>query len=110
MTASSWQDAASKKRESILAAIPAEWRLDKLPSIEEEVDVTHYVRQYLSEEELSVTESSADVIAKNVAEGRWTAEHVTKAFCHRAALAHQLVFETSRLAHFILTIPAPLPA
>ncbi|RAR02107.1 general amidase [Stemphylium lycopersici] len=91
MTVSSWQDAASKKRESILAAIPAEWRLDKLPSVEEQIDVTHYVRQYLSEEELSITENSADVIAKNVAESRWTAEHVTKAFCHRAALAHQLL-------------------
>jgi amidase len=91
MTTPPWQDIASKKRESILAAIPSEWRIEKLPSVEEQVDVTDYIKQYLNEKELEVTESSADVIAKTVAEEKWTAEEVARAFCHRAALAHQLV-------------------
>ena len=91
MATSSWQETASQKREAIFAAIPAEWRLEKLPSVEEQVDVTEYVKQYFDKEELDITESSADVIAKKVADGQWTALEVTKAFCHRAAVGHQLV-------------------
>jgi hypothetical protein len=91
MTTPSWQDTANHKREAIIAAIPSEWRIEKLPSVEEQVDVTEYIKQYLHKKELEITESSADVIAKSVAEAKWTAEEVTRAFCHRAALAHQLV-------------------
>ncbi|KAF1941663.1 amidase [Clathrospora elynae] len=91
MTTPSWQDVAKQKREAILAAIPAEWRIENLPSVEEQVDVTEYIKQYLTEKELEYTQSSADVIAKTIAEGEWTAEEVTRAFCHRAALAHQLL-------------------
>ncbi|EFQ84968.1 hypothetical protein PTT_20250 [Pyrenophora teres f. teres 0-1] len=91
MTAPSWQEIATQKREAILAAIPAEWRLDKLPSIEEQVDVTEYVKQYFDKKELDITESSADVIAKKAVEGHWSAVEVTKAFCHRAAVGHQLL-------------------
>jgi amidase len=91
MESLSWQEVANRKREAILAAIPAEWRLEKLPSVEEQVDVTEYVKQYFNNKELDITESSADVIAKKVAEGQWSALEVTRAFCHRAAVAHQLV-------------------
>jgi amidase len=91
MTTPSWQDTASQKREAIFAAIPSEWRIEKLPSVEEQVDVTEYIKQYLEKEELAITQSSADFIAKTVAEGGWKAEDVARAFCHRAALAHQLV-------------------
>jgi amidase len=91
MTTSLWEDTANRKREAILAAIPAEWRLEKLPSVDEQTDVTEYVKQYFDKKELDITESSADVIARTVAEGKWTAEDVTRAFCHRAAVAHQLV-------------------
>lgn len=91
----SWQDAAAKKREAISALIPAEWRLNKLPSVEEQVDVTDYIKQHLSEEELRITESDADQIVEETASGVWTAEKVTRAYCHRAALAHQLVLAGS---------------
>ncbi|KAL6710115.1 hypothetical protein ACN47E_009906 [Coniothyrium glycines] len=87
----SWQDIAKQKRESILALIPSEWRIERVPGIEEQVDVTEYVKQYLTPEEVQITQSSADVIAKTVAEGTWKAETVTRAFCHAAALAHQLL-------------------
>ena len=106
----SWQDLAKQKRDAILAAIPSEWRLDKVPAIEEQVDVTEYVEQYLSEEEIQITQSSADAIAKNVAEGKWTAEVVTRAFCHRAALAHQLVHNVVLFLHELkLMSQATLP-
>lgn len=87
----SWEDAAAKKREAISALIPDEWRLTSLPSVKEQVDVTDYIKQYLSEEELEITESEADQIVGKIAAGAWSAEKVARAFCHRAALAHQLV-------------------
>lgn len=34
---------------------------------------------------------NAGVVAKHTVSGSWSAVEVTKAFCHRAALAHQLV-------------------
>ena len=88
---SSWQDAAATKREAISALIPAEWRLDSTPSVQEQVDVTDFIKQYLSEEELAITESDADRIVAKTTSGAWSAEKVARAFCHRAALAHQLV-------------------
>jgi amidase len=96
---SSWQDAAAKKREAISALIPAEWRLDSTPSVEEQVDVTEFIKQYLSEEELAITESDAEQIVEKTTSRAWSAEKVACAFCHRAALAHQLVIRSDGMFH-----------
>jgi amidase len=89
--ANDWKDLAENKRNAILAAIPEEWRI-KNPPIEEQVDVTgSYVHQYLSDREIEITETTADDIVKQTTSGAWTSVEVTKAFCHRAALAHQLL-------------------
>ncbi|KAJ5595127.1 Amidase [Penicillium hispanicum] len=84
---------AEAKRESILNAIPEKWRLaTPVPPASEQRDVTgDYIRQYLSVREIEITESDAVDIAAQTTSGRWTAVEVTEAFCHRAALAHQLV-------------------
>jgi amidase len=88
---STWQEKAKAKREEILAAIPKEWRIEA-PSIEEKPDVTgSFIQQFLTEREIEITETTADDIVKHTVSGRWSAEEVTRAFCHRAALAHQLV-------------------
>ncbi|OAP56028.1 amidase [Fonsecaea erecta] len=89
---STWQERAQKKRESILAAIPPEWRLaSPLPSPAEQKDVTGpYVQQFLSPREIEITESDAVYITEQTTTGKWTAVEVVTAFCHRAALAHQL--------------------
>lgn len=88
-----WQESAQKKRESILAAIPLEWRLPlPLPSPEAQKVVTGaYVQQYLTPREIEITESDAVKITEHTTTGKWTATEVVTAFCHRAALAHQLV-------------------
>ncbi|KAF1850388.1 amidase [Cucurbitaria berberidis CBS 394.84] len=91
MPPSTWQDTAEQKRASLLALIPPEWRIESPPSIDEQVDVTEYIKQYLSEEEVQITQCSADVIARRVGGGEWKAESVARAFCHRAAIAHQLL-------------------
>lgn len=91
MTTTKWQDAAKQKKDAIHALIPHEWLIENPPSISEQVDVTQYIQQFLSKEELEITGNSADQIASKVASGSWTAEQTTRAFCHRAALAHQLL-------------------
>ena len=91
-TNGSWQDTARAKRDSVNNLIPEQWRLKSIPSAEEQRDVTgKYIWQFLSEREAEITETNAVDIAKNTTTGHWTAEEVTRAFCHRAALAHQLV-------------------
>ncbi|KAL8924465.1 MAG: hypothetical protein Q9172_002676 [Xanthocarpia lactea] len=87
----SWQNLAKAKLESINESIPTGWRLASIPRNEEQRDVTgDYVRQYLSEKEIEITEAIAPTIVERTSTGHWTAEAVTRAFCHRASLAHQL--------------------
>ncbi|KAL8741670.1 MAG: hypothetical protein Q9190_005744 [Brigantiaea leucoxantha] len=88
----SWEELAKAKRESITASIPAEWQIEAIPSTEQQRDVAgKYLWQYLSEREIEITESEATRIIEKTSEGTWTAEEVTRAFCHRASLAHQIV-------------------
>lgn len=87
-----WRQIAKEKAQSVLDLIPAEWRLASIPSPEEQRDVTGaYIHQFLSEREIQITESDALEIVNNAASGKWTAVEITKAFCHRAAIAHQLL-------------------
>jgi hypothetical protein len=90
---SSWKDLAEKKRNAIFNSIPAKWHLEKskLPSNEQQKDVTGYIQQFLSKRELEITETDVVGIAKETSSGNWTAVEVAEAFCHRASLAHQLV-------------------
>ncbi|RVX69367.1 hypothetical protein B0A52_06962 [Exophiala mesophila] len=91
MTAN-WEIKAKAKREAIFNSIPEKWRLAKVPTAEEQKDVTGtYVHQFLDKSEIEITETDAVGIAEKVASGEWTAVAVTEAFCHRASLAHQLL-------------------
>jgi amidase len=87
-----WRSLADAKRQSILDAIPTKWRIQTpVPSPSELRDVTGYIEQFLSPRELEITGNDAVDIATQTTSGNWTAVEVTEAFCHRAALAHQLV-------------------
>ncbi|CAI6331772.1 unnamed protein product [Periconia digitata] len=87
-----WQVLAQKKRDSTLALIPPSWRIPNLPSIQDQLDVTgSYTHQFLSQTEIEITETTPEAILSKTTTGLWKAEDVTRAFCHRAALAHQLV-------------------
>ena len=89
-----WTDIAAKAQTKLLNSIPREWRVpyDKLPK-DDVLDVTGFPKQsgLLSDEELKITESFATEIVGALAAGEWTAEEVTRAFCKRAAIAHQVV-------------------
>jgi len=89
----SWQEAAKAKRDATNALIPKSWVLEKpVPSKEEQRDVTgKYIQQFLTEREVEITETDAVGIVEKTTTGAWKAREVVEAFCHRAALAHQLV-------------------
>jgi amidase len=89
-----WEEISAKARQKVLDDIPSEWKVpaDKLPS-DDVLDVTGFPAKsgILSQQDLDITESFAvDIVAK-IAKGKWSAENVTRAFCKRAAIAHQLV-------------------
>ncbi len=88
----SWKEIAAAKREAILDSIPSKWRMSQVPSRAEQKDVTGpYIQQFLSKEEIRITETDAVGLASQISSGTWKATEVTEAFCHRASLAHQLV-------------------
>ena len=88
-----WQSKATAKRDSVNALISPQWRIDTpIPSAHDQRDVTGmYIQQFLSPREVEITESDAVEIVNRTCSGRWKARDVAEAFCHRAALAHQLV-------------------
>jgi amidase len=88
-----WKLLAKQKRDSVNALIPPSWHLPTpVPPATEQRDVTgKYIEQFLSPREIEITETDAVGIVKHTVAGEWTALEVTEAFCHRAALAHQLV-------------------
>ena len=92
-TGTSWREKARAKYDEVLSSIPTEWRLQgPAPSAEEQRDITGlYIQQLLSSREVEITETDATGIVQRTSTGQWTAEEVTRAFAHRAALAHQLV-------------------
>ena len=86
-----WQSLAKAKFDSINNSIPAKWRINTIPSVDEQRDVTGpYIRKSLSDRESEITETDAVGIAEKTSTGKWTAEEVITAFCHRASIAHQL--------------------
>ena len=88
--ASSWQSLATAKLESINNSIPKKWRLDVLPSTNEQRDVTGFITSSLTKAEIEITETDAVGIVDKTTSGAWSSEEVITAFCHRASLAHQL--------------------
>lgn len=96
-----WQNIAKKKREALFAAIPKAWRLIKeLPPTEELKDITgSFIEQYLSLKEIEITGQDVTVIVGKTTTGVWKAREVAEAFCHRAAVAHQMVKHILSIAH-----------
>ncbi|KAI4126781.1 MAG: hypothetical protein LQ347_004836 [Umbilicaria vellea] len=85
-----WKETAADKKERIDKTIPDEWRI-KSNDIGDSVMDYPAKSDILSKEELAITDSTAvDLVAK-LAKGELKSVDVTRAFCKRAALAHQLV-------------------
>ncbi|KAI0180101.1 amidase [Hypoxylon sp. FL1284] len=93
MTAMSWETIAAKKREDLASSIPEEWRIpaELLPGADED-DVTGFPARsgWFTAEELAITAQTAAELLPRLASGELSSEAVTRAFCKRAAAAHQL--------------------
>jgi amidase len=88
-----WETLAKEKRDSVNALIPKAWLLTSpLPPANEQRDVTgKYIEQFLTPREAEITGADAVEIVRHTTSGTWKAREVAEAFCHRAALAHQMV-------------------
>ncbi len=87
-----WENRARSKRASLDAAIPPQWRLNPTDiSADDARDISQLPRKFLTGFEIAVTETRPLEILNNMHTGVWSAEDVTRAFCRRAAVAHQLV-------------------
>jgi amidase len=90
--AQDWKKTAKDKADHVLSLIPQEWRISDIPSAEQQRDVTGaYIHQFLDKKEIEITETDAVGVVAKTTSGQWSAVEVAKAFCHRAAIAHQLV-------------------
>ena len=90
----SWKASVDKKRKALAALIPERWRIptSQLPD-ESQRSVVSFLRNsgLLTAEELIITELTVQELARKIASGEYTSVQVCQAFCHRAAIAHQLV-------------------
>lgn len=86
-----WRALAQKKKDSILEAIPKEWRIPESTVENAPADLTGpFIQQFLTASEIEITETPATGILTKTTTGQWTAVSVAEAFSHRAAIAHQL--------------------
>lgn len=94
----SWQSKAQGKRASLIELIPPKWRIatSDIPSVARLRDFGEYVCRFLDRRELEITNAPSSRILTNIRSGEWTSVDITRAFCHRASIAHQLV--SSRLS------------
>lgn len=77
-----------------MSSIPQEWRIpaDLLPPVTQD-DVTDWpdTSGWFTADELAITSLTATELVAKLASAEFKSEDVTKAFCKRAAAAHQLV-------------------
>ncbi|KAI1739784.1 amidase [Xylaria scruposa] len=89
-----WEALAAKKRQDLLNSIPEDWRIPShlLPPTSQD-DVTGFPASsgWFTQEELDITECTALELLPRLASGELKSETVTRAFCKRAAAAHQLL-------------------
>ncbi|KAM3447046.1 hypothetical protein MY3296_009090 [Beauveria thailandica] len=89
-----WEDIGARKRALLSASIPQEWRVPAHllpPDSQDDVTAWPATSGWFTEDELRITEQTATQLVAQLASGELQSETVTRAFCKRAAAAHQLV-------------------
>lgn len=81
---------ALDKQKSLIDKIPKEWILSAIPSADEEPNVNTFLDKLLPENEKEITNKTAGQLVQLQESGNLTAMEIANAFCHRAALVHQL--------------------
>ncbi|TQV92648.1 fatty-acid amide hydrolase [Cordyceps javanica] len=89
-----WENIGARKRAFLSASIPHEWRVPAgllPPDSQDDVTAWPATSGWFTREELDITEQTAVQLVARLASGELKSETVTRAFCKRAAAAHQLV-------------------
>lgn len=90
MPSTDWAKVARKKREALNSLIPGDWRIHSVPSPIECPGVLDWVRGSLMPDEVLITDAEPLNLLANIHAQVWSSEEVVRAFCHRAAIVHQL--------------------
>lgn len=101
-----WEEIGARKRAALLASIPEEWRVPAgllPPDSQDDVTGWPVTSGWFTAEELAITELSASELVPKLASGALKSVVVTRAFCKRAAAAHQLVCLLSTALEEVLT-------
>lgn len=87
-----WESKVKAKRARLEQSIPEAWRFSDLDRQihARSRTVVSVPRQYLTGDEITITESPPTLILENIRCRVWTSCQVVDAFCHRAAISHQL--------------------
>ncbi|EXJ66613.1 uncharacterized protein A1O5_10284 [Cladophialophora psammophila CBS 110553] len=97
-SAAAWKAIAARKQSSRASRIPSKWHIPSSalpkdpPSLENgPQNVLDLPRQFLSSAEIAITEDyTVESLLSALASKKLSCEEVAQAFCHRAAIAHQL--------------------
>ncbi|KAI1327595.1 amidase signature domain-containing protein [Xylariaceae sp. FL0255] len=88
-----WEAKAAAKRADTLNKIPADWRLSaaEIAEAREQRGLTGpFIEKFLNEDDILTTSKDSVQLVEDIREARLTAVQVTRAFCKRAAIAHQI--------------------
>ncbi|CUM46484.1 uncharacterized protein AC631_03817 [Debaryomyces fabryi] len=94
MTVKSWEDIVEAKRNVVKASIPSDWIND---SIKEDMIQAKYINTYeyldsiLPQAEVDITSLTMLQLQCKIRKGELKALTVAKAYCHRAAMAQQIL-------------------
>lgn len=86
-----WRTIAARRRKEIYDRIPAEYLVDTTLLAQQKLIDLPYRCGLLTPQELRITEHTAVELLRRIHDGTYSAVEVTKAFCKRAAIAHQAV-------------------
>lgn len=89
-----WEQGAEAKRQTIMRKIPKQWHLEQsvIDKARKHLKLTGTViESLLDTETIQITSIDSVDLISAISNGSRTAVSVTRAFCKRAAIAHQLV-------------------
>ena len=89
-----WEEICRKKRQDIDDQIPEQWRIpqeirQKAKGIRQTAG--SFIEGILPADVVDITKNDSTSLAKKIGDGTYTATAVATAFCHRAAVAQQIV-------------------
>lgn len=94
MNTKSWKDTARSKKQSVLQSIPSKWILqDAKEDMASKgfLSAFDYLNLILDDKVVKITMLSVLELKQAIESRKLTSLEVTEAFCHRAAIAHQIL-------------------